>query len=79
MATMIFADALPFQIYGRKDAEEGIYKTIDSPFFINLLSDILRFYESDEVSFDTKQTLAVMKIREAAIKGKDDLGNWQCL
>ncbi len=79
MATMIFADALPFQIYGGKDAEEGIYKTIDSPFFINLLSDILRFYESDEVSFDTKQTLAVMKIREAAIKGKDDLGNWQCL
>lgn len=79
MATMIFADALPFQIYGRKDAEEGIYKTIESPFFINLLSDILRFYESDEVSFDTKQTLAVMKIREAAIKGKDDLGNWQYL
>ncbi len=79
MATMIFTDALPFQIYGRKDAEVGIYKTIDSPFFINLLSDILRFYESGEVSFDTKQTLAVMKIREAAIKGKDDLGNWQYL
>lgn len=79
MATMIFADIFPFQIYGRKDAEEGVYKTMESPFFKNLLSDILRFFESGEVSFDPEQTLSVMKIREAAIKGKGDLGNWQYL
>ncbi|MBR2885298.1 MAG: Gfo/Idh/MocA family oxidoreductase [Clostridia bacterium] len=78
-ATMVFADAFPFQIYGKKDGEDGVYKTMQSPYFKNLLSDILRFYESGEVSFDTEQTLSVMKIREAAIKGKEDLGNWQYL
>lgn len=79
MATMIFSDVFPFQMYGKKDGKEGIYKKIESPFFKNLLSDILRFYETGEASFDTEQTLHVMKIREAVIKCAENEGVWQKL
>ena len=42
-------------------------KPIKSAFFVNLISDILRFYLTGEVSFDTAQTLEVIKIRDAVI------------
>ena len=40
------------------------------------MEDILRFFETGEVSFDTNETLAVMKLREAAIKGVARDGEW---
>ena len=70
-ATMIFAPSLGFSI-----CTDKAYKAISSPFFKNLLSDILCFYKTGEVSFDTAQTLEVMKIREAVIKGQNELGVW---
>ena len=70
-ATMIFAPNLGFSVC--TDIE---HRVVASPFFNNLLKDILRFYKTGEVSFDTKQTLEVMKIREAVIKGKENLGKW---
>ena len=42
-------------------------KPIKSQFFVNLISDILRFYLTGEVSFDTAQTPEVIKIRDAVI------------
>ena len=36
----------------------------DSPFFMNLMSDMLRFFKTGVTSFDTAETLEVMKIRE---------------
>ena len=44
--------------------------------FDGLIADILRFYNTGEVSFDTAETLEVMKIREAVIKGQNELGVW---
>ena len=70
-ATMIFAPNLGFAVC--TDTE---HRVVASPFFKNLLTDILRFYKTGEVSFDTKQTLEVMKIREAVIKGQEKLGEW---
>ena len=46
----------------------SVYKSIESDFFKNLIADILRFFETGEVSFDVEQTLKVMQIREAIIK-----------
>lgn len=76
-ATIIFANALPFEVCVQKANGESVYKSVQSEFFKGLLADILNFYETGEVSFDTEQTLHVMKIREALIKGKENLGNWQ--
>ena len=41
---------------------------IMSPFFNNLINDMLRFFECGVPSFNTAETLEVMKIREAFVK-----------
>ena len=74
--TMIFSDALGFSVCVDDANGNSVYQTMASDFFKNLLSDILRFYKTGEVSFDVKQTLWVMKIREAVIVGKTKLGEW---
>ena len=40
------------------------------------MEDMLRFFETGAVSFDTRETLAVMKLREAAIRGLAYDGEW---
>ena len=41
---------------------------INSDFFENLLRDILRFYnENGKVSFDTAETMEIMRLRETAL------------
>lgn len=47
--------------------EETHELTAGSPFFMNLIADIIRFFDTGEVSFDTAETLEVMKIREAFV------------
>lgn len=69
-SSMIFAPGAPFGVYA------GGYTAIGSNFFGLLIEDVLRFFESGAVSFDTEQTLRIMKIREGVIKGKDALGQW---
>ena len=73
--TMLFASSFPFEINVEKNGET-VTKNVSSAFFKLLLTDILRFYNTGKTSFDTKQTLAIIKIREAVIAGKDKLGEW---
>ena len=44
--------------------------------FSGLIDDMLRFFETGEVSFDTSETLAVSFVREAAINSKNCGGKW---
>ena len=55
---------------------ERVYKTSGKGHFPTLIEDILRFFETGEFSFDTNETLDVMKLREAAIKGTLADGQW---
>ena len=50
--------------------------TIVSPFFMNLMLKILTFFEHGEKDFCGKETLAVMALREAVIKSKENNGCW---
>ncbi len=45
-------------------SSDGNKQAVSSPFFKNLIADILRFFNTKETSFDTAQTLEVMRIRE---------------
>ena len=54
----------------------GGYKAITSSFFPALLSDIIKFYESGVVPFDSRQTLDRMELREALIKAYENDGEW---
>lgn len=69
-SSMLFAQGAPFGVY------TGGYTSVNSDFFGALIADILRFFADGNPSFDTAQTLNVMKIREGVIKGKASLGEW---
>lgn len=72
--TMIYANSLPFAVYAENGRGDTAVRPIASDFFKALLADILNFFNTGETSFDMKQTLSVMKIREAVLIGKDRLG-----
>ena len=76
ISTLYFAQGTPFSLSAK--FSDGAVKeyAIESDFFVNLLSDILRFYISGEPSFDVNETLEVMKIREAVVKGVSNIGEW---
>lgn len=68
--SMLFAPGAPFGVY------TGGYTPISSDFFARLIADMLGFFDGAQPSFDTAQTLKVMKIREGVVRGKDALGEW---
>ena len=74
-ANMIFA-SMSFSVSGQSAVGGSNYLVAQSPFFMNLLKDILRFFKTGEVSFPKWETLEVMRIREAIIKGKAQIGEW---
>lgn len=54
-------------------------KIVQSKFFVGLVDDMIRFFEERSVSFDSRETLEIMKIREGAIRGMEKLGEWLSL
>ncbi|MBQ8850260.1 MAG: Gfo/Idh/MocA family oxidoreductase [Clostridia bacterium] len=76
-ATIIFAPSMPYTayMYGG-EGTKPVYKAVKSAFFVNLITDMVRFFEDGTVSFDTNETLEVMKIREGAIRALETAGEW---
>ena len=58
-----------------KDGKEE-KRHLASDYFKNLLEKIAIFFETGKTDFDRSQTLEVMKIREGAVKGTQNLGVW---
>lgn len=75
-ATMIYSPDLSYAMSSENENGERVYKTSGKGHFPALMEDMLRFFEAGEVSFDTGETLAVMKLREAAIRGLAYDGEW---
>ena len=75
-ASMIFAPAFPFAVCVDTKDGNSVNKPVSSDFFKNLLADILNFYKTGETSFDVKQTLQVIKIRDGVIKAMENTGKW---
>lgn len=78
-ATLTFAPVMPYAICAENAEGKAVHKAIVSPYFKSLIADILRFYLTGEVSFDTAETLEVMRIREAIVNGKNTPGEWKAL
>ena len=76
LATMIYSPSLPYAIAAEDESGETAYRATAPGHFQNLIADILNFFKTGEKSFDSRQTLEVMKLREAAIKGTCALGEW---
>ena len=76
-ATMLFAPSVPFTVYLSECGDtKPVYKQVTSKYFDGLIADMVRFFEEGTVSFNTAETLEIMKIREGAIKAIDADGQW---
>ena len=58
----------PFAFAATKEGKNTELINVTSPFFNNLIADILRYFEEGTLSFEPSETLEVMKLRGAAIK-----------
>jgi len=79
VANMIFARSLPYTVYmsdGEPKGTRPVTATVQSKFFDGLIEDILNFFETGKISFDVKETLEVMKLREGAVLAEQKLGEW---
>ena len=72
--TMIYGNGCDFAVCAENKDGDSRYTGIASPFFNNLLADILRFFEEGVTSFDVNETLYVMQVREAAVKASLEPG-----
>lgn len=75
-AAIIYSPCFGFSITAQKP--NGVYQKTDvtSSFFMNLISEIMKFFETGNVRFDGEQTLEVMKIRTGLLKSESAGGNW---
>ena len=75
-ATMLFAPSMPFTLYMSTEGTKPVYRKADSPYFQCLMEDIVRFFDSKDVSFSYDETAEVMKIREGAVLAAANVGAW---
>jgi len=75
-ATMLFDPSYGFGICAEKENGQSVSRAINSDFFKSLIADILAFFKTGGTSFDTNETLEVIKIREGVVKAKSSLGEW---
>ena len=74
-AEMNYAPKFKFSIQLDRNGETADLQ-IASDFFKNLMKKIILFFENGEIDFEKEQTLAVMKLREAVIKSKNENESW---
>ncbi len=68
VGNLIYSPALSFTVNGSDKNSNGLTKQVTSDFFKLLMKDIVNFFETGKKSFDGKQTLECMRIREMLIK-----------
>ena len=76
VARMLYAPRYAFSVNADCKDGENRGSVIRSDTFGGLISDVLRFYLDGVPSFDSAQTLWVMKIRGGAVKAKNTIGKW---
>ena len=76
VARLIYAPRYAFSVNADCDSGENLGSVVRSDTFGGLIRDILRFYNDGTPSFNTEQTLWVMKIRGGAVRSNSALGEW---
>ncbi|MBQ9977428.1 MAG: hypothetical protein IJP21_02400 [Clostridia bacterium] len=76
-ASMHFASAAPFCVMPYEASSTKMsFKQIKSDYFLGLIKDILRFFETGKTSFDVAEILEVNRIMVGAIKSKGQPDTW---
>jgi len=75
-AALVYSPGASYTIVAQQ-ADGKFYKqNIASAFFVALLQDIIRFFETGVNSFDPKETLEVMRVRDALLAAQKQDGQW---
>lgn len=70
LATMIYGKKMRYTAYMASEEKEA-WTEVKSAFFPALLKDILNFFETGEISFDTEETKEVIRLCEMAIRAAE--------
>lgn len=73
---IVFSQGLGYSITAENSKGELLHKDVTSSFFLNLISDMLKFFEDGKTPFDTKETIEVMRLRAGLIAAADKDGEW---
>ncbi len=73
---IVFSQGLGYSITAENSKSELLHKDVTSSFFLNLISDMLRFFEDGKTPFDTKETIEVMRLRAGLINAAQQDGVW---
>ena len=73
---IVFSNALGYGITAENSDGKLAHKDITSSFFLNLISDMLKFFEDGKTPFNTSETIEVMRLRSGLIKAAEQDGAW---
>lgn len=73
---IVFSQGLGYSITAENSQGELLHKDVTSSFFLNLISDMLKFFEDGKTPFDNNETIEVMRLRAGLIKAADCDGEW---
>lgn len=73
---IVFSAGLGYSITAENNNGEILHKDIKSSFFLNLINDILRFFEDGNPPFSPDETVEVMRMRSGLILASAQDGTW---
>lgn len=73
---IVFSRRIGYRVTAEDSSGQLLHKDINSSFFNNLISDMLKFFESGKPSFDTNETIEVMRFRDGLINSIKHDGIW---
>lgn len=75
-AALLYTPATSYMVMAQQEDGKCCKQLITSSFFVELLRDILQFFESGELPFPAEQTLEVMRVRDALLAAEAADGQW---
>ncbi len=75
-ATLIYSPSMPFVVSVDRKNIPGKGRAIQSDYFRHLMRDIIRFFETAVPSFDRRETLEVIRVRDALLEADRTPGAW---
>lgn len=73
---IIFSPQESFSVSAKKADGDYMHSELKSAVFVNLITDILKFFEDGSLPFDTNQTLEVMRFRTALLNAEKTPEKW---
>lgn len=72
-ASILQDSSFPFTVCMSGENGKQTFAPVTSQFFKGLIADMVNFFETGEISFDTNETKQVIKLVEMCIKARDEL------